>query len=142
MVQKMRLFTLFLVFTGFTLILSCEKGYFINCSDCITTEPKTTDLTLRVDATYSTIVINIYEGNLEDSILYNSLQFPADNNQVSVNVAINKQYTIVAKYDYGNKHYYAVDSAHPQVKYDKETCDNPCYYVYDRIVNLRLKYGY
>jgi hypothetical protein len=55
-------------------------------------------------------------------------------------VPINKKYTATATYYKSDIKYVAVDSATPRVKYDKNQCDDPCYFVYDRVVDLRLKY--
>jgi len=54
-------------------------------------------------------------------------------------VSINKKYTITATYFFGAK-YTAVNSVTPRVRYSKDQCDDPCYYVYDKTVNLKLKY--
>jgi len=55
-------------------------------------------------------------------------------------VSLNKKYTVTATYQIDGDTYIAVDSAFPRVKYTKEQCEDPCYFVYDRIVDLRIKY--
>jgi hypothetical protein len=123
------------------LFFSCEKqGLFVKCSDCTTDEPVLADLQVKVDITDKepAVLVNIYEGNLEDSILYVSYTAIRPNSYASVN--INKQYTATATYLRSGIKYIAIDSALPRVRYDKNQCDNPCYFVYDDVVNLRLKY--
>jgi hypothetical protein len=123
------------------LFFSCEKqGLFVKCSDCTTDEPVLADLQVKVDITDKepAVLVNIYEGNLEDSILYVSYTAIRPNSYTSVN--INKQYTATATYLRSGIKYIAIDSALPRVRYDKNQCDNPCYFVYDDVVNLRLKY--
>jgi hypothetical protein len=123
------------------LFFSCEKqGLFVKCSDCTTDEPVLADLQVKVDITdmEPAVLVNIYEGNLEDSILYVSYTAIRANSYTSVN--INKQYTATATYFRSGIKYIAVDSALPRVRYDKNQCDNPCYFVYDDVVNLKLKY--
>jgi hypothetical protein len=123
------------------LFFSCEKqGLFVKCSDCTTDEPVLADLQVKVDITdmEPAVLVNIYEGNLEDSILYVSYTAIRANSYTSVN--INKQYTATATYLRSGIKYIAIDSALPRVRYDKNQCDNPCYFVYDDVVNLRLKY--
>jgi hypothetical protein len=123
------------------LFFSCEKqGLFVKCSDCTTDEPVLADLQVKVDITdmEPAVLVNIYEGNLEDSILYVSYTAIRPNSYTSVN--INKQYTATATYLRSGIKYIAIDSALPRVRYDKNQCDNPCYFVYDDVVNLRLKY--
>jgi len=121
--------------------LSCEKqGLVVNCSDCTTDEPSKTDLQIKFDVSsyQSSIEINVYEGNLEDSVLYSS--FSAIGTTTTIPVTINKKYTVTATYYIANNYYIAVDSATPGVKYEKNQCNNPCYFVYDRKIDLRIKH--
>ena len=121
--------------------LSCEKqGYIVNCSDCTTVEPSKTDLEIKLDNSYylNSVKIDVYEGNLEDNVLYNSLSASVKNTTISV--TINKMYTVTATYYISNNYYIAVDSATPGVKYEKNQCNNPCYFIYDRKIDLRIKH--
>jgi len=122
---------------------SCEESpLFINCPDCTEEEPLETDIEIKLESRTdgANTLINVYEGNLENSFIYTSFYTSSNNSLTSVSVAINKKYTITATYFKTNNKYIAVDSATPRVKYDKEQCDNPCYMVYDRKCDLRLKY--
>ncbi len=123
------------------LLFSCEKqGLFVNCSECTSEEPLNTDIQMKVSISDANpvIPIRIYEGFLEDSILYSTYSARLTNSYI--NLTINKQYTFTATYYIKGKKYITVDSATPQVKYEKGQCDNPCYFVYDKEVNLKLKY--
>jgi hypothetical protein len=134
-IQKI-LFLLFIVE-----LFSCEKqGLIVKCPDCTTDEPLKINLNVKLDEGYSSspTVINVYEGNLEDSVLYNSYQ--TTETQALIEVSLNKKYTITATYHIADDYYIAIDSATPRVRYDKTQCDNPCYFVYDKDINLRLKY--
>jgi hypothetical protein len=129
------LFFLFMVIS-----FSCEDQTFvIKCSDCIENEPVTAELTAKMDSKYYyDTVVEIWEGNLEDSILVGS--YSNYTTYFTQEVALNKKYTLTATYYVGDNKYVTVDSATPRVKYDKSQCDNPCYYVYDKECDLRLKY--
>lgn len=121
--------------------LSCEKqGYIVNCSDCTTVEPSKTDLEVKLDNSYylNSVKIDVYEGNLEDNVLYSS--FSASVKNTTISVTINKMYTVTATYYISNNYYIAVDSATPGVKYEKNQCNNPCYFIYDRKIDLRIKH--
>ena len=134
-IQKI-LFLLFIVE-----LFSCEKqGLIVKCPDCTTDEPLKINLNVKLDEGYSSspTVINVYEGNLEDSVLYNSYQ--TTETQALIEVSLNKKYTITATYHIADDYYIAIDSATPRVRYDKTQCDNPCYFVYDKDINLRLEY--
>ena len=127
---------------------SCEEEVIIvNCQDCVSEEPLNTSLEIKFDAgsNGNDTFIKIYEGNLEDSILYSSQQIYSSQQSntfhlLNVTVAINKKYTVTATYHIRDNYYTAVDAATPRVKYDKDQCKDPCYFVYDKDIDLRLKY--
>lgn len=140
MVLKMRIINGILLFIAFTLVFSCQRMPIINCSDCSDTEPLNTNISIKISQPGSaSTIINVYEGDIEDNILFKSL---TTNNvtETTLNVPVNKKYTLTATYNLPEGTYTAVDSAFPRVKYDEQQCENPCYYVYDNMVNLRLKY--
>ncbi len=129
-----------LVFLLLVVSFSCEdQTFIIKCADCTENEPVETELTAKLDSKYYyQALVEIWEGNLEDSILIGSAIVYSDT--FVQQVTMNKKYTITASYYVSDNKYIAVDSATPRVKYDKTQCDNPCYYVYDRKCDLRLKY--
>lgn len=136
----MRKITRILFFLIAVAALSCEdQPFLVNCSDCTADEPVTANLEVNLDPDlFYGAFIQIWEGNLEDSIL---LAIDTSiTSSYSREVTLNKQYTVTATYYLSNDKYIAVDSATPRVKYEKSQCDDPCYYVYDRICDLRLKY--
>jgi len=119
---------------------SCEEnGLNIDCSDCLEEEPEKTMLEIKLDHySYSKTVVKIYEGNLEDSVLVGT--FTPTSSTFVHEVTVNKKYTVTATYIISDDTYIAVDSATPRVKYDKNKCEEACYFVYDKDLNLRLKY--
>jgi hypothetical protein len=137
----MRISTKIFLAVGFVFLFSCEdQGIIVKCPDCTADEPLSTNLDVKLEQDlygYQT-VLNVYEGNLEDSILYRS--FKVTGTHATISVSVNKKYTVTATYYIPDDYYIAVDSAEPRVKYDKSQCDDPCYYVYDRVIDLRLKY--
>jgi len=117
---------------------SCEDQ---KCPDCTSEEPLQANLEVeldRVNPGHETI-INVYEGNLDDSILYRTVKTAGTHATIYVN--LNKKYTLTATYYIPDSYYVAIDSATPRVKYEKTECDDPCYYVYDKNIDLRLKYS-
>ena len=120
---------------------SCEdKGLIVKCADCLDDEPVEAVLDIKVDSNHSSIetTINVYEGNIEDSVLYSTLK--TINSSASVRVTLNKKYTVTATYKEQNDFYVAIDSATPRVRFEKSQCDKPCYFIYDKKIDLRLKY--
>jgi hypothetical protein len=124
-----------------SIVFSCEEhGFLVECAECKVEEPKNAELEIQLtkpDQNMAGAKIDIYEGNLEDNILLDS--FYEKSESFTYWVSLNKKYTITATY-YMGAEYIAVNSVTPRVRYSKEQCDDPCYYVYDRTVNLKLKY--
>jgi len=132
-----RLIISIIVLSMMVLLFSCDKHPIVNCSECEQEEPVKAKLELRLENGYNS-TIEIYEGNLEDSIIYISLF--SIRNLIDQYVPLNRKYTITATYyDRGNR-YVVVNSVIPRVVYDEYSCEEPCYYIYNRKVDLRLKY--
>lgn len=134
-----------ILFVSTVLLFSCEElNSIVQCSECVFDEPQSAELRIKTGTTdWNThgsqpVVIRIYEGNLEDDILKAS--FTTISDVTSYTVSLNKKYTVTATYKIDDNTYITVDSAVPGVKYIKNQCDEPCYYVYGRTLNLRLKY--
>lgn len=126
---------------AFVFLFSCEdQGLIVKCPDCIADEPKDAylDVQLSSDNFNKRIHIDVYEGNIEDSVIYRTYDIAGS--QTTILVTLNKKYTVTATYYLPDNYYTAVDSATPRVKYEKSQCDDPCYYVYDTSIDLRLKY--
>jgi hypothetical protein len=122
-----------------TVCFSCEdKGWFADCSDCTSSEPRMTTLVVKLKDIDAPVYVNIYEGELEDSVLYDFTEFFGTEYTPMVN--LNKRYTITATYHIDGNIYTAIDSATPKVKFTEDQCEEACYYVYDKVVDLRLKY--
>lgn len=130
-----------LLLLTFVFCFSCEEqGLYVKCRDCTADEPVKTNLEVKTDLGnygYET-VINVYEGNLEDSVIYAS--YKTMGTSTTISVTLNKKYTVTATYYIPDDYYVAIDSATPKVKYEKTQCDDPCYFVYDKFIDLRLKY--
>ncbi len=138
MVLKMKLHHIIL-FLGITISFSCEEQSIVNCDECAAEEPVEADLVIRIseDPNTARTVIKVYEGELEDGILFDEIESIL--NVYILQVPFNKKYTVTADYYKGNTTYRAVDSAIPRIKYEEEQCENSCFYVYDYKIDLRLK---
>lgn len=136
----MKHITKILVLLLFSVGFSCEKnGIFVKCEDCIKDEPFDTRLEIRLDADINSgAIITVYEGNIEDNIIYTTFKVTTAE-ETSVVVFLNRKYTVSAKYLISDTNYIVVDSATPRVTYDDMKCDEPCYYIYDSDVDLKLK---
>ena len=136
----MRIAVRILILLFLTFLFSCEEqGTLVNCNDCKSEEPLDAMLEIRLSGSGAgtSVLIRVYEGNLEDNIL--DREFTTQSSSTSVTVSINRKYTVTATYGMVDGTYTTVDSATPKVKYTTDQCDEPCYYVYDRKLDLRLK---
>ena len=122
------------------IIMSCEGSeFFVTCSECTATEPYYATLKCKIDINQNGVLMQVWEGKLEDSIFVDSRRMYSTS-VFEKEVSLNKYYTITATYIIDNKMYVAVGSASPKVKYTKSQCDDSCYYVYGNEANLQLKY--
>jgi len=139
--KQMKIVTKTILVISLIFSLSCEdQGVIIKCPDCTADEPELAVLDIKLDAAtsgYPTLV-KVYEGNIEDSVVYKTIRTSVTSTTASV--SLNKKYTVTATYYKPDNYYVAVDAVTPSVRYDKTQCDNPCYFIYDRVLNLRLKY--
>jgi len=107
-----------LILLTFAFFLSCEEqGLFVKCSDCTTSEPEKTNLEVKLDfAQYGfETIINVYEGNVEDSVIFRS--FNTSSSYTTINVTLNKKYTVTATYYIPDDYYVVIDSSTPKVNY-------------------------
>lgn len=131
-----------LIFILLAICFSCEKlpSYFVNCegNNCTINKPVSTELEIKLEKAGDNVLIDIYEGIVEDSTLYDS--FYTRSSSVIRTVALNKTYTVTATYVYDGVTYVSINSVTPSVRFVRDMCEDPCYYVYNKVVNLRLKY--
>jgi hypothetical protein len=135
----MKYFLKIAAFFAITICFSCEgKEWFVNCPDCTAVEPEFALVKVKLKDIQSLVSIKVYEGDLEDDILYSS--FDTQGSDYTTKTSLNKKYTFTATYNIGGNTYIAVSSAIPRIRYEENQCENPCYFIYDNIVDLRLKY--
>lgn len=130
---------IFLVALAF--IFSCEDSYLVTrCNDCNPNEPEIARLEVKtsVHVSRTSVVLRIFEGNIEDSVLYRT--FYPTGTITETSVTLNKTYTVTATYNTLKGTYVIIDAARPRVKFEESLCDEPCYMVYDRTIDLRIKY--
>lgn len=111
----------------------------VQCDECTKEDPVEATVTIRlsdnIDAVNTDIIV--YEGDLDDDILFYTGK---GYNHLKLTLPLNKKFTFVAVYSLQKGTYKAVDTATPKVRFEKDQCENPCYYVYDNSVNLELRY--
>jgi len=149
--MKIKSYKIFFIFLVFTLLFSCEydedvlKDFsIINCNECTADEPFAAVIRIKLADPYKfgsadeRIFIDIFEGNLEDEVLF--MSYVTSGSETNLSLPINKKYSITATYYIDNKTYIAVNSVTPRVKYNDSSCDEPCYYTSPGSLNLKLKH--
>jgi hypothetical protein len=124
-------------------VFSCQKGdlFQSRCANCYTVEPTEAGIEVSLTPFTSTnypVTVSIYEGNVEDSILFQ--RFETTSSSWVQAMMINKTYTFVARYYKNGTFYEAINSVTPTVKYEKFLCVNKCYRVIGNQCDLRIKY--
>ncbi|MBN1108764.1 MAG: hypothetical protein JXR66_02905 [Bacteroidales bacterium] len=125
------------LFSMLTAFFSCEEFIIVDCEECVENEPVEVYLIMQLDINQTGVEVSIYEGFVEDSILFH--RFTSYSEEAYYKAPMNKSYSLTAKYMINDMTYYVVDAITPRLVYEKEKCSEPCYFVYDRKVNLKLR---
>lgn len=120
-------------------LTACEEIYFVDCSECEIQEPSTCNLHIKLDdeISGSRYDVTIYRGTIQDGVV---IYRTSINTSFYYEVSLNSEYTVTATIEKYGKEYTAVDSTRPKVDIITDSCDETCYYVINKTVNLRIKY--
>ncbi len=135
---------IYIIFLVLMIVFSCDKIFVtdVNCQDCLLTEPKDTDLLVKLGAPFyvsGDIIVNEYEGLAEDSILVET--YSRTGADFSVNISLNKNYTFTATYkDLNGNRYTVVNSIISRAKFVTGQCNSDCYMIIGTEIDLALKY--
>lgn len=142
--KNIKAFSATVMFIGFIICFSCEdmETVIINCKECVPEEPDNAELEIKLEEARNMelTTVRIYIGAIEDSLLYKTLKTVEE--RILVIVPLNETYTLAATYHIDETNFVAINMVAPHVKYFKSQCINPCYYIDDRTVNLKLNYLY
>ncbi|MDZ7739820.1 MAG: hypothetical protein U5K32_12285 [Bacteroidales bacterium] len=116
---------------------ACEDMYFVNCSECETTEPTRCNLRIELAYTGTPWDVTIYRGSIESGVVISDT---AINNSFYHEVSLNSEYTVKATAVINGTEYTAIDSTRPRVKVITDVCEETCYWVVNRTVKLDIKY--
>lgn len=126
----------------FLIFFSCEDGFVTDCRKCF--EEGTGDVKLELilggSAVYEPFykTVTIYEGAVEDSLILR--RFGTELEYIEIDAMLYKNYTVTLGFSLRGKSYITVDALCPKVRYDESSCEQPCYYIYDNVADLRLRY--
>lgn len=115
-------------------------GLSVDCSECYTIEPDSSDITvyLTINKDYPSIPITIYKDQVEDNrIEYNDT---ATSSPYYIFVPVDQYYSVKAEYTANEKTIFAVDGAKLSVKHVSESCDLECWIVTGGVMDVSLKF--
>lgn len=125
------------------LLFSCEEGFITDCNDCYTSDDYQVILTIKYQGTtYVPIgaLITLYEGPVGDNLVLEKFYVKDPYSEIRYPAVLYKDYSATIEYTYADRHFILTAGACPKVKYDETTCEEPCYYVYDNVLDLTLRY--
>lgn len=125
------------------LLFSCEEEYLTNCSQCDTSDNYAVRLRISLrnpERIPENPVVTLYEGPVSDGIILERYNIIDPNAVIYYNAILYKDYSATLEVRYDGKNYVTTAGACPKVRYDETTCEEPCWYVYDNILDLRLRY--
>lgn len=125
------------------LLFSCEEGSLTDCGECYSGSDYNVDLNIvfrNPERVPVNPVVTLYEGNISDSIIISRTRIIDPYSYMYHHAILYKDYSATLEFTYDGRKFITTASACPKVRYDETTCEEPCYYVYDNILDLRLRY--
>ncbi len=125
------------------LLFSCEEGYLTDCSQCSVSEDYNVVLKINLrdqDRYMEDPVVTLYEGPVSDGIVIEKYYIVDPNSMIYYGAILYKDYSATLEFRYNGRQYVSTAGACPKVRFDETTCDEPCWYVYDNIIELNLRY--
>jgi len=126
------------------LVFSCEEGYMTDCRECDPEYPQQADLVIRYrtpEFIPENPRVTLYEGAIEDSLIIRKFYIGEAVSFLTVDAVLYKDYSATLEFIFEGQKYITTGAARPRVRYDETSCDEPCYYVYDNVIDLRLRYN-
>ena len=125
------------------LLFSCEPDFITDCNECDPAGINQPQLTIYIrNSEYEPTnpLVTVYEGAIEDSIVLKRINVDESYSYITYDAVLYKDYTVTVEFFLNSVKYVAIGAACPKVRYDETTCEEPCYYLYDNIIDLRLRY--
>lgn len=118
-------------------LTACEDLYIVDCDECELIEPTTCLLYIDLKPQGYLFEVTIYKGKLEDGlVIYNTTA----TEPFYYTVGLNSEYTVTGKIVINGIEYTAVDATRPRVEVITDSCEETCYWVVNKNINLKFKY--
>jgi hypothetical protein len=84
--------------------------------------------------------VTLFEGAVEDGIILRQFSLEEAYSYVEEDAILYKDYSATLEFMLDGRKYITTAGARPQTGYDKSTCEEPCYFIYGNVLDLRLRY--
>ena len=135
-------------------IISCSNEYLFasqsDCNNCVDTKPTYGDLTISLSAykSDSSIVLRVYDQKYTQDMLYDDSKIvdyevvPNSQSEWTVEVPVDKYYSVVAEYTVNKKTYFVVGGDKLKTYTVKSSCelDYDCWITKGGNINCELKF--
>ncbi len=125
------------------LLLSCEDSIVKDCGDCYPEGVETATLIISFRNTDYIPVnpkVTLYEGAIEDGIILAEYSIEDPYSYTVYDALLYKDYTATLEFTLDGRRYITTAGACPKVGYDDTSCDEPCWFIYDNVLDLKLRY--
>ncbi len=126
-----------------TLLLSCEESMVKDCGECYPGGIETATLIISFrtpDYIPVNPVVTLYEGSVKDSIILARYFIQEPHSYIRYDALLYKDYSATLEFTLDGRRYITMAGACPQAGYDEFSCDEPCWFVYDNVIDLKLRY--
>lgn len=126
-----------------TLLFSCEESLISDCSECYPEGVPRAQLKIlyrNPDRIQLNPKMTLYEGAVEDGIIIKQSFIEEGVSFIEVDAILYKDYSATLEFNFDGRKYISTAGTCPKVGYDKTSCEEPCYFVYDNVLDLRLRY--
>ncbi len=127
-----------------TLLLSCEESFVSDCSECYPDGVPGAELKIlyrNPDYIPGNPKVTLYEGAVEDGIIITQYIIEEAVSFIEVDAILYKDYSATLEFFLDGRKYITTAGACPKAGFDKNSCEEPCYFIYDNVLDLRLRYN-
>jgi hypothetical protein len=134
---------LFLILLSIFLPSSCEDSIIlVDCNKCYSLKEVSNGYSIEIKITINNenvaVPITLYRGDIDNGEII-SEEISSSTTYYTKLLEFGTHYSAIAKYSHNGRTIFAVDGKMLKKKYEKSSCDNPCYVVQGDVLDLRLK---
>jgi hypothetical protein len=130
---------IFIVLIMFIFGCKPEYSFEYNASTCLPAKPLSFTIHPKITLDYENkhIPVTVYLGSIDDNNIV--IERTLSKEVTGLYLKTETYYTIVAKYIRNGRTHFVINSIEIEVVKNCEDCPDPCFYVYAREIDLRLK---